>query len=80
MENLQDSIRRVLSMCREVTVWREDFDPGTAEWYTLLALSQETHRLLISLPAELLPEEERPSPAMAEILDALQDATKEGAK
>ncbi|MFI9229003.1 hypothetical protein [Streptomyces rimosus] len=80
MDSITDSIRKVLSMCREVTAWRESFDSGTSEWYTLLALAQETHRLLISLPAELLPEEERPSPAMAEILDALQEATKENAK
>ncbi|GAB2329251.1 hypothetical protein [Streptomyces variabilis] len=80
MDSIKDSIRTVLKMCREVTVWREDFDPGTAEWYTLVALSQETHRLLISLPAELLPEEERPSPAMAEILDALQGLAEEDAK
>ncbi len=80
MDSTKDSIRTVLKMCREVAVWREDFDPGTAEWYTLVALAQETHRLLISLPAELLPEEEQPSPAMAEILDALQEFAEEDAK
>ncbi|MEU2854164.1 hypothetical protein [Streptomyces syringium] len=80
MNDTKDHIRTVLKTCREVTAWRDGFDPGTAAWFTLVALAQETHRLLISLPAELLPEEERPSPAMAEILDALQDATKEGAK
>ncbi|WKU46768.1 hypothetical protein Q3V23_23400 [Streptomyces sp. VNUA116] len=74
MNNIKDHIRTVLKTCREVTAAREDFEPGTAEWYTLLALAQETHRLIISLPAELLPEEERPSPAMAEILDALRDS------
>ncbi|MGI5530176.1 hypothetical protein ACQEVX_23155 [Streptomyces syringium] len=80
MDNLQDSIRNVLNMCREVTASRRDFEPGTAEWFTLLTLAQETHRLLISLPAELLPEEERPSPAMAEILDALQGFAEGDAK
>ncbi|MEU1309187.1 hypothetical protein ABZ419_09875 [Streptomyces cinnamoneus] len=80
MNDIKDHIRTVLNMCREVTAWRADFVPGTAEWYTLLALAQETHRLLISLPAELLPEEEQPSPAMVEILDALQGLTEKDSK
>ncbi|MCZ4085464.1 MULTISPECIES: hypothetical protein [Streptomyces] len=55
-EQIQDFARKVLAITREVE--REDYDPGTQEWYTLLNLSQTAARLVYALPVEMLPPEE----------------------
>ncbi|MFJ6183740.1 hypothetical protein [Streptomyces sp. NPDC092295] len=56
--DLKDIIRSLLASVREVEKWREEYDLGTAEWFTLLNLSDEVSSLIDRLSPELLPEEE----------------------
>ncbi|MGW6600579.1 hypothetical protein [Streptomyces sp. NPDC055036] len=63
MAELKDLIRSVLATVREVEEWREEYDPGTAEWNTLLNLSDEVLSLIDRLPPELLPDEKVRGPA-----------------
>ncbi|WP_371671245.1 hypothetical protein OG985_28665 [Streptomyces sp. NBC_00289] len=57
-EQIQTAAREVLAITRQVDEWREDYDPGTDEWHTLLLLSEAAAKLAFALPVEMLPPEE----------------------
>ncbi|SNS50040.1 hypothetical protein [Actinacidiphila glaucinigra] len=57
-ESIQTAARAVLAITREVDKWREDYDPMTDEWHTLLNLSEAAAKLAFALPVEMLPPEE----------------------
>ncbi|MGW2539660.1 hypothetical protein ACWC5I_01980 [Kitasatospora sp. NPDC001574] len=80
MEEVKNLVREVLKIHREVEEWRDDFDPGSQEWYTLVNLSQVAARLAFALPVEMLPEEEvrTPSPQEYALLDELIALASEG--
>ncbi|NEA50436.1 hypothetical protein [Streptomyces sp. SID10815] len=65
MENwrIQQKVREVLAVTREVEKWRTDYDPGTDEWFTLCNLADLAEQLVFSLPNEMLPEEESHDPS-----------------
>ncbi|MFJ1932643.1 hypothetical protein ACIOGZ_08200 [Kitasatospora sp. NPDC088160] len=73
MEAIKNKVREVLAIHREVEDWRIDYDPGTPEWFTLVNLSEVAAGLALSLPPEMLPEEElrTPNPREYEVLDEL---------
>ncbi|MFC9736694.1 hypothetical protein ACFVKC_02110 [Streptomyces noursei] len=58
MDNIKKTVRGILQVTREVSEWREDYDPGTDEWHTLCNLADLAEQLVFSLPNELLPVEE----------------------
>ncbi|MEU9044123.1 hypothetical protein AB0D63_20965 [Kitasatospora sp. NPDC048343] len=76
MEQIKTLAREVLAIHREVEEWREDHDPGSQEWYTLVNLTEVAARLVFTLPVEMLPEEEvrTPNPREYEVLDELMAA------
>ncbi|WP_327068747.1 hypothetical protein [Kitasatospora sp. NBC_01302] len=73
MEQIKNLAREVLAIHREVEEWREDHDPGSQEWYTLVNLAEVAARLVFALPVEMLPEEEvrTPNPREYELLDEM---------
>lgn len=58
LDRIKNLVADVLKIAREVTAWRNDYDPGTQEWYTLCNLAQTSEGLALSLPVEMLPDEE----------------------
>ncbi|MFJ9158707.1 hypothetical protein ACIRPS_18120 [Streptomyces griseoviridis] len=65
-DHIKEKVREVLAVTREVEKWREDYDPGTDEWYTLCNLADLAEQLVFALPNELLPEEELRHPSAQE--------------
>jgi hypothetical protein len=57
-DRIKNLVADVLRTTREVTEWRNDYDPGTQEWYTLLNLAETAESLALALPVEMLPDEE----------------------
>ncbi|RPF45726.1 hypothetical protein EDD96_2288 [Streptomyces sp. Ag109_G2-6] len=57
-DRIKNLVADVLRTTREVTAWRNDYDPGTQEWYTLCNLAETAESLALSLPVEMLPDEE----------------------
>ncbi|MER7111227.1 hypothetical protein [Streptomyces sp. NPDC000229] len=57
-DRIKNLVADVLKTAREVTTWRNDYDPGTQEWYMLCNLAQTAESLALSLPVEMLPDEE----------------------
>jgi hypothetical protein len=57
-ERIKQLVAAVLKTTREVDAWRNDYDPGTQEWYTLCNLAETAESLAIALPVEMLPDEE----------------------
>ncbi|PPT14826.1 hypothetical protein [Streptomyces cinnamoneus] len=79
MDQIKTLAREVLAIHREVEEWREDHDPGSQEWYTLVNLADVAARLIFALPVEMLPEEEvrTPNPREYQVLDELMTALNE---
>ncbi|MFD7738033.1 hypothetical protein [Kitasatospora sp. NPDC059800] len=79
MSQTKSLAREILATHREVEEWRNSYDPGSQEWHTLINLAETAARLVYSLPADMLPEEEVRTPepreyrAIDEILDTLRD-------
>ncbi|MGW8743529.1 hypothetical protein [Streptomyces sp. NPDC055794] len=79
---IKELVAEILKTTREVEEWRNEYDPGSQEWYTLCNLAQNAESLAFSLPVEMLPEAEwrYVSPgeyaAVEEILDTLKEAGK----
>ncbi|MFE2104331.1 hypothetical protein ACFXAF_00415 [Kitasatospora sp. NPDC059463] len=73
MDNIKTDAREILAIHREVDEWRNDYDPGSQEWCTLVNLAQLSARLVFSLPVDMLPEEELriPSPFEYQAADEL---------
>ena len=46
---IQQYARAVLALVREVNAWRDEYDPGTAEWLTLCALAEAAEQLALSV-------------------------------
>ncbi|NUK41826.1 hypothetical protein HRW13_13225 [Streptomyces lunaelactis] len=57
-DRIKNLVADVLKAAREVTTWRNDYDPGTQEWYTLCNLAETAESLALSLPVEMLPDKE----------------------
>jgi hypothetical protein len=57
-DRIKNLVADVLKATREITEWRNDYDPGTQEWYTLINLAETAESLALSLPVEMLPDEE----------------------
>ncbi|KOG26799.1 hypothetical protein [Streptomyces viridochromogenes] len=57
-ERIKKLVADVLKTTREVDAWRNDYDPGTQEWYTLCNLAETAESLALALPVEMLPDEE----------------------
>ncbi|MEV3858454.1 hypothetical protein AB0J38_29585 [Streptomyces sp. NPDC050095] len=81
-DRIKKLVAEVLKITREVDEWRTDYDPATQEWYTLLNLAQTADSLILSLPVEMLPDEEwrHVSPAEYAACDEILDALKEAGK
>jgi hypothetical protein len=58
MQDVTEKIREVLKLVRDIDEWRDEQDPGTPEWHSLIELADRTAGLIYSLPTELLPDEE----------------------
>ncbi|QBI99437.1 hypothetical protein SEA_CAELUM_77 [Streptomyces phage Caelum] len=54
------------AMVREVQAWREEQDPGTPEWHTLVELAERVEGLLTALPWEL-----QPTPTVDELIELM---------
>jgi hypothetical protein len=54
------------AMVREVQAWREEQDPGTPEWLTLVELAEQVEGLLTALPWEL-----QPTPTVDELIELM---------
>ncbi len=54
------------AMVREVQAWREEQDPGTPEWHTLVELAEQVEGLLTALPWEL-----QPTPTVDELIELI---------
>jgi len=57
-DRIKNLVADVLKTAREVTAWRNDYDPSTQEWYTLCNLAETAESLALSLPVEMLPDKE----------------------
>lgn len=57
-DRIKTIVADVLKTVREVEEWRNDYDPGSQEWYTLCNLADNAGSLVMSLPVEMLPDEE----------------------
>ncbi|WP_282703727.1 hypothetical protein [Streptomyces sp. CC219B] len=57
-DRIKNLVADVLKTTREITEWRNEYDPGTQEWYTLINLAETAESLALSLPVEMLPDEE----------------------
>ncbi|MFE0104159.1 hypothetical protein [Streptomyces sp. NPDC059009] len=77
-DRIKELVAEVLTITRDVDEWRNDYDPASQEWYTLCNLSDTASSLALSLPVEMLPDEEwryvsdAEYAATDEILDALK--------
>ncbi|MGW0899261.1 hypothetical protein ACWD0G_20135 [Streptomyces goshikiensis] len=58
LDRIKTLVAAVLKTAREVNEWRNDYDPGSQEWYTLLNLAETAESLALSLPVEMLPDSE----------------------
>ncbi|MCX5237244.1 hypothetical protein OG824_18760 [Streptomyces prunicolor] len=78
-DRVKKLVAEVLKTTREVDAWRNDYDPGTQEWYTLCNLAETAESLALSLPVEMLPDEEwrHVSPAEYAACDDILAALKE---
>jgi ribosomal protein S27AE len=47
--DIQQYARAVLALVRDVNAWRDEYDPGTAEWLTLCALAEAAEQLALSV-------------------------------
>lgn len=54
------------ALVREVQAWREEHDPGTPEWLTLVELAEQVEGLLTALPWTL-----QPTPTVDELIEAI---------
>jgi hypothetical protein len=54
------------AMVREVQAWREEQDPGTPEWLTLVELAEQVEGLLTALPWTL-----QPTPTVEELIEVI---------
>ncbi|QPB09898.1 hypothetical protein KGG73_gp64 [Streptomyces phage Sentinel] len=54
------------ALVREVRAWREEQDPGTPEWHTLVELAEQVEGLLTALPWEL-----QPVPTVDELIELM---------
>jgi hypothetical protein len=54
------------AMVREVRAWREEQDPGTPEWLTLVELAEQVEGLLTALPWTL-----QPTPTVEELIEVI---------
>jgi hypothetical protein len=74
MQHIQEKVRAVLVLTREIEEWRQEYDPGTDEWLTLCNLADVAESLVLALPAEMLPEEEIRTPGdhEYEVIDELR--------
>lgn len=57
-DRIKNLVAEVLKTAREVEEWRNDYDPMTQEWYTLINLAETASSLALSLPVEMLPDSE----------------------
>ncbi|MFI1655641.1 hypothetical protein ACH4ZU_12140 [Streptomyces sp. NPDC020472] len=57
-DRIKTLVADVLKITREIDEWRNDYDPASQEWYTLLNLSDTASSLALSLPVEMLPDRE----------------------
>jgi len=48
-DDIQQNARAVLALVRDVNAWRDEYDPGTAEWLTLCALAESAEQLALSV-------------------------------
>ncbi|MEU8133256.1 hypothetical protein [Streptodolium elevatio] len=74
MEEIQNRVRELLVIVRDVDGWRDDHEEGVCEsptWDLMCELSRCATRLIFSLPIEMLPPEEvrTPSPREYAFLD-----------
>ncbi|WP_405978843.1 hypothetical protein [Streptomyces sp. NBC_00158] len=58
LDRIKMLVAEVLKTVREVNEWRNDYDPGSQEWYTLCNLAETAESLALSLPVEMLPDSE----------------------
>ncbi|MEW1694504.1 hypothetical protein [Streptomyces sp. NPDC091278] len=58
LDVIKTLVAEVLKTAREIEEWRNDYDPKTQEWYTLINFSQTASSLAFALPVEMLPDSE----------------------
>jgi hypothetical protein len=54
------------ALVREVQAWREEQDPGTPEWLTLVELAEQVEGLLTALPWVM-----QPTPTVEELIEVI---------
>lgn len=82
LDRIKTMVAEILQTTREVEEWRNDYDPGSQEWYTLVNLAQTAESLALSLPVEMLPDAEWRWVSSSEyaVVDEILDALKEAGK
>ncbi|MFJ3775246.1 hypothetical protein ACIPX0_26485 [Streptomyces sp. NPDC090075] len=54
-KDIQERTTSLQALVREVQEWREEQDPGTAEWHTLCELADQVEGLITALPLGMQP-------------------------
>lgn len=65
-KDVRERTTKLQALVKEVGQWREEQDPGTAEWHTLVELAEQVEGLLAALPWEL-----QPVPTTEELLEVM---------
>ncbi|WP_405799499.1 hypothetical protein [Streptomyces sp. NBC_01506] len=65
-EDIRERTTKLQALVLEVGKWRNEHDPGTTEWYTLIDLAEQVEGLLTALPWEL-----QPIPTVEELAEAM---------
>ncbi|MFH8414379.1 hypothetical protein [Streptomyces collinus] len=54
-KDIRERTTKLRDLVKEVDEWRDEQDPGTPEWHTLVELAEQVEGLLLALPWELQP-------------------------
>ncbi|MFE3589430.1 hypothetical protein ACFXOY_18170 [Streptomyces niveus] len=65
-KDIRERTTKLQALVREVEEWREEHDPGTPEWCTLIELAEQVEGLLTALPWEL-----QPTPTVEELVEEM---------
>lgn len=54
-KEIRERTTKLRDLVKEVREWREEQDPGTPEWLTLVELAEQVEGLLLALPWDMQP-------------------------
>ncbi|MGM9381092.1 hypothetical protein [Streptomyces antibioticus] len=65
-KDIRERTTKLQALVREVQEWRNEQDPGTPEWNTLVELAEQVEGLFLALPWEL-----QPTPTVDELVELI---------